>query len=147
MASKTLAAGGGRSVLGSCRAKILLVDQDRGDLTYYELILQQAGCHVRACGSYDKAFSALTSERFDMVVVHQGGPNFEGKIIVQRAIQIDRYLPVLVLTRFLDTTSYLEAMQLGAVDYLEEPVKVSDLIQVLKTHLWSARSELRGEVR
>jgi len=82
-----------------------------------------------------------------MVVVHQGGSNFERKIILQRAIEIDRYLPVLVLRRFLDTTSYLEAMQLGAVDYLEEPVKVSDLIQGLKTHLWSARSELPGGVR
>jgi DNA-binding NtrC family response regulator len=125
------------------RAKILLVDEDRGDLTYYQMILRQIGCEVRAYRSYDEALSVLTSERFDLVIVDQGGSDFEGKNILQRAIEIDRHLPVLILTRCLDMGCYLEAMQSGAVDYLEEPVKVSDLIFTLETHLGTlSRSHL-----
>ena len=143
MAPKVGSEGVERNVLSRHRAKILLVDEDKGDLAYYQLILQQMGCRVRACRTYDEALSALTSERFDLVVVDQGGPDFEGKTILQRAIQIDRHLPVLILTRCLDMGCYLEAMQSGAVDYLEEPVKVSDLIYTLETHLGSlARSKI-----
>ena len=135
MAPKVRSAEVEGSVPSGHRAKILLVDEDKGDLTYYQLILRQVGCQVRAYRSYDEALSALTSERFDLVIVDQGGPEFEGKTILQKAIEIDRHLPVLILTRCLDMGCYLEAMQSGAVDYLEEPVKVSDLIFTLETHL------------
>jgi DNA-binding NtrC family response regulator len=125
------------------RAKILLVDEDKRDLTYYQLILRQVECQVRAYRSYDEALSALTSERFDLVIVDQGGPDFEGRTILQRAIEIDRHMPVLITTRCLDMGCYLEAMQSGAVDYLEEPVKVPDLIFALETHLGTLpRSQL-----
>jgi len=127
------------------RVKILLVDENKKDLANYQSILRQAGYQVRAYPSYDEALAALTSERFDLVVVNQGGPDFEGKAILQRAIEMDRQLPMLVLTRCLDMGCYLEAMQLGAVDYLEEPIKVPDLIYTLETHLGTlARSQLRS---
>ena len=143
MASKVGIDGVERNVPSARRVKILLVDEDKGDLAYYQLILRQVGCQVRAYRSYDEALSALTSERFDLVVVDQGSPRFEGKTILQRTIEIDRHLPVLVLTRCHDMGCYLEAMQLGAVDYLEEPVKVSDLIYTLETHLRTlSRSQL-----
>lgn len=143
MARKVGSAEGERNVPSGHRAKILLVNEEEGNLTYYQLILQQARCQVRTYGSYDEALSALTSERFDLVIVDQGGPDFEGQTILQRAIEIDRHLPVLILTRRLDMSCYLEAMQLGAVDYLEEPVKVSDLIYTLETHLGTlARSKI-----
>ena len=111
------------------------MDEDKGDLAYYQLILQQMGCQVRANSSYDEALSALTFEHFDFVVLEQGSQGFEGKPILERAIEIDRHLPVLVLTGHLDMGCYLEAMQLGAVDYLEEPLKAADMIRAVETHL------------
>lgn len=135
MESKVGREGLERTFLGAHRVKILLVDEDKEDLAYYQLILRQAGCQVHARSSYGEALSCLTSEQFDLVIVEQGSPGFQGKTILQRAIEIDRHLPVLVLTRCLDVGCYLEAMQLGAVDYLEEPIKVSDLIYTLETHL------------
>jgi FixJ family two-component response regulator len=47
---------------------------------------------------------------------------------------MDRRLPVVVVARALDMPCYLEAMQLGAVDYLEEPVTVSEMGRVLGNH-------------
>jgi len=56
--------------------------------------------------------------------------------VLERANQIDRHLPVLVVARCLDMQCYLEAMQLGAVDYLAEPVSVQELGRAVETHLW-----------
>jgi len=51
------------------------------------------------------------------------GRNFEGRLLVERAIEIDRNLPVVVLTECLVMGYYLEAMQLGAADYVEKPLR------------------------
>jgi DNA-binding NtrC family response regulator len=61
----------------------------------------------------------------------------EGKAVLERAIQIARHLPVLVLASRLHMSCYLDAMQLGAVDYLEKHVHPQDLVWVLETHLLS----------
>ena len=67
-------------------------------------------------------------------MVSQGTPNFEGSRVLKRAAEINRSLPVLVVARFPDMGCYLEAMQLGAVDYLVEPLTVSELGRVLENH-------------
>ena len=47
---------------------------------------------------------------------------------------IDRRTPVLVITRGRDMHCYLEAMQLGAVDYLEKPIASSELAHVIEAY-------------
>ena len=54
---------------------------------------------------------------------------------MQRAIEIERRLPVLVLTDSLDMGCYLEAMQLGAADYMEKPVLPSEIARLIETHV------------
>ena len=44
-------------------------------------------------------------------------------------------LPVLVLTECLDMDSYLEAMQLGAVDYVEKPLRPDEVARLVETHV------------
>jgi DNA-binding NtrC family response regulator len=55
--------------------------------------------------------------------------------VLERAVEIDRHLPVLVTARCPSKKCYLDAMQLGAVDYLEEPVPPETLVWVIETHL------------
>jgi PleD family two-component response regulator len=57
--------------------------------------------------------------------------------VLERSIEKDRHLPVLVVARCHNMRCYLEAMQLGAVDYLAEPVAPSDFQWVVDTHLRS----------
>ncbi|HVB29257.1 MAG TPA: hypothetical protein VNG91_05535, partial [Terriglobia bacterium] len=85
--------------------------------------------------SYGEGLAMLQSEAFDLVTVSQGGMAFEGKGVVMQALETDRSLPVLVLARNSDMENYLEAMQLGAVDYLEMPVPPEEFTRVLRTHL------------
>ncbi len=54
--------------------------------------------------------------------------------MLQRAIEIDRRTPILVVTRCLDINCYLEAMQLGALDYLERPLAASEITRLVETH-------------
>jgi len=117
------------------RGKALLVFEDPKGLQFYFNILHGYGYRVRACNSYQEGLCCLGEEIFDFVIVSQGTPNFEGSGVLKRAIEINRSLPVLVVARCLDVACYLEAMQLGAVDYLVEPLTVFEISRALESHL------------
>ena len=116
------------------KVRALLVDEAPDDMSYNSGLLRVLGCEVFMCCSYGDGVRKLESEWWDIVVVGQGSPAFEGRRVLERAISIDRKLPVLVLAPFHDMNCYLEAMQLGAVDYLEQPVSPCEMRRVLETH-------------
>ncbi len=115
--------------------KVLLVDENQKDLHYYARVLEQFGYEVRAFDTYAQAEGCLEGEPFDFVVVSQGSRAFEGRSLLEHVKMIDRYLPVVVLTRAVEMECYLEAMQLGAVDYLEKPLPPATIGRLVETHV------------
>jgi FixJ family two-component response regulator len=73
-------------------------------------------------------------EDFDFAIVGQGSASFEGRCVLERAAEMQRNIPIVVVARCLDTPSYLEAMELGTVDYLERP-EPDEIEWVLETQL------------
>lgn len=114
---------------------VLLVNEYREGLQYYSAMLQAHGYQVRGCQSYEEGIRLVESEPFDFIIVSQGGLNFEGRCVLERVIQMDERPPVLVVARCLDMRCYLDAMQLGAVDYLVEPLTAGELRRAMETHL------------
>lgn len=115
--------------------RVLMVMEEPGSLGHHTSLLRALGYEVLACDSYRRGLDMLHHETFDLVTVGQGGTRFEGRKVVVKALEKDRGTPVLVLARTSNIENYLEAMQLGAVDYLETPVPPEDLKRVLRTHL------------
>jgi phosphoserine phosphatase RsbU/P len=115
--------------------RVLIVIDEPESLGHHSELLRAMGYEVLACDSYGDGLAMLQNEDFDLVTVGQGGMAFEGKGVVMRALEIDRNTPVLVLARNSDMDNYLEAMQLGAVDYLEMPVPQEEFLRVLRTHM------------
>ena len=104
------------------RGRVLLVDEDEKDLKYFTTLLGRMGYSVQAFANYQEAEECLEREYFDSVIVNQGSPAFEARNLVDLTLARNRHTPVVVLTRCLEMNCYLEAMQLGAVDYLEKPL-------------------------
>ncbi len=125
------------------KAKLLVVDEDVSDMCEYCGTLRQRGYQVHCVRSYAEGAACLDHEPVDLVIVSQGSPAFEGRHVLERAIEKDRHKPVLVLTRAVDMNCYLEAMQLGACDYLEKPVSAASLGEFVRTHL-QPQPQIRG---
>lgn len=117
------------------RGRALVVDQDRKDLRFLTGLLQRMGFEVRPFTNYREASRCLEQELVDFVFVNQGSPAFETRVVVERALARNRRTPVVVLTQSVDMGCYLEAMQLGAVDYVEKPLAPADLKHLVTTHL------------
>lgn len=121
----------------SAKGNVLVIHEDTADLVYYRTVLQRAGCAVVTCNSYNQALGCLEAEHFDLVVLSQGSSSFEGRTVLEKAISLDRDRQVLVVARVLNMSCYLEAMQLGARDYLEEPVREQEMVRAVETCLAS----------
>lgn len=107
--------------------RLLLVDEDANDLEYYAEVLRYLGYEVVPVDSYDRAASTLGRERFDLVIIDQGSTNFEGRTVLSRAVEVDRHVPVLVLTRTVDADCCIEALDAGAHEYVQKPLTTAEV--------------------
>ncbi|HXH48058.1 MAG TPA: response regulator [Terriglobia bacterium] len=120
---------------GQPRFRTLLVDEDPSDVRYYYGVLHALGHEVVVAQTYAEALARLERENFDIAVVAQGSPAFEGRQVLARALEINPELPVLVVARTLDIDCYLEAMEMGAADYLERCAAPRDFMRSVDAHL------------
>jgi two-component system response regulator (stage 0 sporulation protein F) len=138
MAARTsdLEPGAGR--LLDSQGRLLLVCEDRESLKVYCTRLKDQGYETDCSASYEDGANSVDQGNFDLVIVSQGSPAFEGRAVLERAIERDRRSRVLVITRALDMNSYLEAMQLGARDYVEKPMEAEGILELVRMSIHPA---------
>jgi DNA-binding response OmpR family regulator len=110
--------------------RILILDADPDDLKLYTYLLRNQGYRVDSCETQPKAAEMIENGRYDLIILGQGGPVFKGQDLVERAIEQNRHRPVLVLTRSIDMRGYIDAMNLGAHDYIEKPPHPADIVKI-----------------
>ena len=65
----------------SFKRRLLVVDEDLDDLLYYAAVLQHQGYQVRSIPSYTDGVACVERQDFDLIVVSQGSPSFEGRLV------------------------------------------------------------------
>jgi len=116
-------------------ARVLLVNNNPEDLSYYGGILQRLQCQVRTSSSFAKGAECLKHEHYDLIVLDQGGSKFEGWQVLMTAMEVDTEVPVLVLARSYERGCYEQAMQSGALDYVEAPLSEAEIVALLETFI------------
>ena len=113
--------------------RVLLIDDDVKDLEYLFRILETEGHEVIRCTNYGLGAKLVGAGDFDFIIVSQGGRNFEGRGVIERAKELDPRPPLLVVARSVEMHFYLEEMRLGAADYLEKPVPPMEMKRVISS--------------
>ena len=113
---------------------VLLILDESHDLETYGNLLRKRGYDTLMCTSPSEGINFLETESVSVVIVSQGTPAFEGRQVLERSLQLHPEVPVLVVARVLDMHCYLEAMDLGAFDYLERP-EPQDMVWVVDTQM------------
>ena len=109
------------------RPRILIVDDQRNMRTTTALVLRQQGYEVTEAESGDAALSRLLSEPVDVVLTDLKMAPLDGLDVLRGALEIAPATQVIVMTGYGTVESAVEAMQLGACDYLSKPFKESEL--------------------
>jgi DNA-binding NtrC family response regulator len=122
--------------------RILLVDEEEKDLKYFATLLGRMGYSFRAYTDDREAEERLGHEHFDLIIVSLSSPAFETHCLIEIASARTRHIPVVVLTRCLEMSCYLEAMQRGAADSIEKPAAPEEFERVVATHCLPPQSEV-----
>jgi two-component system response regulator FlrC len=102
--------------------RILVVDDEDGLRAYLVEALAGAGHEVTAAASVDEALARLASQAFHVVLTDLRMPGPGGMAIVRKVRAEQPETEVIVLTAYGSVDTAVEAMKLGAFDYLQKPI-------------------------
>ena len=112
--------------------EVLVVDDERPTRILMERELPQSGCKVVAVPSGEEALEVLSRQEFDVVLLDLKMPGLGGVETLRRLRTSGVTAEVVVLTGHPDVDTAIEAMKLGAYDYLTKPFKLSEVEAVLR---------------
>ena len=113
-------------------ARILLVDDEIVFANNMSKLLNRRGYQVTAANSGDAALQALMNNSFDVMVLDLKMPGMDGVAVLHEMKKLGLFTEVLVLTGHGSIDTALEAIQLGAYDYLTKPCEIAELVAKLE---------------
>ncbi|MDI6744496.1 MAG: sigma-54 dependent transcriptional regulator [Thermodesulfovibrionales bacterium] len=126
------------------KGKILIVEDEKSMREVLGILLEGEGYDVALAAGGIDGISLLNKDIFDMVITDLNMPKVNGFEILKKVRETSPDTLVIMITAFGTTESAIEAMQLGAYDYIHKPFKIDEIRLVVKKALEKRR--LREEV-
>jgi two-component system response regulator PilR (NtrC family) len=109
--------------------RILVVDDERSMRELLAIVLRREGYEVLLAESGRAAVDTLEREAVDLLISDIKMPDLSGVEVLRAAKRIDQDILGIMITAFASTDTAVEAMRLGACDYLSKPFDV-DLLKM-----------------
>ena len=109
------------------KSRILVVDDERSMRELLAIVLKREGYDVVLAENGKEALAALERQPFDLLVSDIKMPDMSGVDVLRAAKAIDNDILGIMVTAFASTESAIEALRLGAYDYLSKPFNVEEL--------------------
>jgi len=131
--------------------QLLIVDDEASLLEFLTLLFEQEGYRVTGASSLADARDSLRSGEFDLILCDIMMPDGNGMDLLREVNQSERRTSVIMMTAYTSTKSAIEAMKLGAYDYVSKPFDVEELKILVqkaleKTELFDENLYLRKEL-
>ncbi|OGL04190.1 MAG: Fis family transcriptional regulator [Candidatus Rokubacteria bacterium RIFCSPHIGHO2_12_FULL_73_22] len=107
--------------------RVLVVDDERSMRELLAIMLKQVGHEVTVADGGEHALEALRAGSFDLVITDLRMRKVDGLAVLRAAKELSPQTVVLVVTAFASTETAVEAMKLGAYDYITKPFKMDEI--------------------
>lgn len=117
------------------KGKLLLVDDESVILKILKNMLEDSADSIDSAGNGRLALETMESDAYDAIVTDISMPQMTGlqMLAEMRLREID--IPVIILSSYSDKDNILQALRLGAVDFLEKPVDPDRLSKSVRNAL------------
>jgi len=122
---------------------ILVVDDELSMREFLSILLEREGYETVVAASAEEALLLLESRVFDLIISDVQMPGLNGIDLLTRIKETTPETAVLMMTAYSASEQAVEAMKLGAYDYLSKPFKVEELKILIKNAI--EKSNLKRE--
>ncbi len=107
--------------------KILIADDEKNMRWILGKNLKEENFDIMEASDGEEAFHLFLDEEPDLVILDYRMPKIDGMEVLKRIKTINSKLPVIMITAHGSTDAAVEAMKLGAADYISKPFDINDL--------------------
>jgi two-component system KDP operon response regulator KdpE len=118
----------------TAKIRVLVVDDEAAILRFLKPALEANDYDMTTAGTVAEALKRIAAESPDVVLLDLGLPDGDGKDVIRRAREWSD-LPIIVLSARERETEKIEALDLGADDYVNKPFNVGELMARIRTAL------------
>ncbi|OGV78230.1 MAG: hypothetical protein A3K19_04745 [Lentisphaerae bacterium RIFOXYB12_FULL_65_16] len=131
--------------------RILVVDDEELVRVFFHDFLEQRGHLPRACASAAEALTIIEKEEFDLAISDIRMPGMDGLQFLAAVRERRPDFCVVLVSAYGTVDSAIQALRLGAADFLRKPVRGDELVAVLERvtrlrRLEEERTQLRGAI-
>ncbi len=109
------------------KAKILVVDDEESIREFLEIMLKKEGYEITLAEDGQKAKELVQKKSFDLIISDLQMPNMTGIDLLKYIRQNYPEVLFMMITAFGTTETAVEAMKMGAYDYLTKPFKIDEV--------------------
>jgi len=117
--------------MGAIKAKILVIDDEQIVHESCNRILTEEGYEVKSAFTGQEGFKKIEEEQFDLVITDLKMPGISGMEALKKIKQDNPNIGIIMVTGYSTAETAVEAMKLGAFDYLPKPFTPDELISVI----------------
>ena len=131
--------------------RILVVDDEVSMCDFLSVVLSNEGYSVKTVQDGRQALEVLKKESYHCMILDLKMPKIDGLEVLRQAKAIAPELGVVVITAYASLQSAIEALRLGALDYVNKPFKVDEIKIVVEKafdqiHLKQENRHLRSQL-
>ena len=125
-------------------SRILVVDDESSMRQLLEIALTKEGYQITVAESGAKAVTLVGQSSFELVISDLKMPDMSGVEVLRHVKRTAPDLPVIMMTAYASTETAVEALRLGAYDYITKPFKLDELKVTIRNAL--EKKKLKEEV-
>lgn len=114
---------------------ILVVDDEKDTCLLLSQVLEKEGYDVDTASSGKEALSILKKKKINLVITDLKMPEMDGLTFLREARKLKSKAKFIMMTAYGEIETYLDAINLGAFDYLNKPMEISDVRIAVKKAL------------
>lgn len=124
--------------------RLLVVEDELSSAKYLARILDSEGYTTDYAGSAEEALARMGKEDYDLLLIDKVLPGMNGLDFLRHAKDVNPDILAVIITAYGSIKSAVEALKLGASDFVEKPIVPEKLLHILKRTLEERR--LKREV-
>src|SRR5690349_21964998 len=125
--------------------KVYVIDDDEAMRDSLNFLLDSSGFEVTLFETAQQFLDALPELQFGCVVSDVRMPGMDGMELLKHLKSSNNAFPIIVMTGHGDVPLAVEAMKLGAIDFLEKPFEDDRLIGMIETAIRLAEPAAKNE--